>query len=94
MKTIQVNPAEVSMNGQVLGIVTSVNIGGSVEIFSSSVNAWVNLMGSGANLAGKSLVITEGCSEAGIDWVAVEADILEQLGLTKAAVQEPVAPQA
>lgn len=91
MKTIQVNPAEVSMNGQVLGTVTAVNIGGSVEIFASSVNAWVNLMSNGASLAGKSLSISEGCSEAGIDWVAVEADVLSQLGLVKAA--EP-APQA
>lgn len=93
MKTIQVNPAEVSMNGQVLGIVTSVNIGGSVEIFGTSVNAWVSLMGSGANLAGKNLLITDGCSESGIDWVAVEADILEQLGLTKSAEQAPLEPK-
>jgi hypothetical protein len=89
MKTIQVTPAEVSMNGQVLGIVTSINIGGNLEIFSPSVNAWINLIGSGATLAAKNLLVTEGCSESGIDWVAVEADILSQLGLTKAAEQTP-----
>jgi len=82
------------MNGQVLGTVTAVNIGGSVEIFASSCNAWINLMSSGASLAGKSFSISEGCSEAGIDWEAVEADILSQLGLEKAAEQEPVVPQA
>ena len=85
MKTIQVNPAEVSLNGTVLGTVTSVNIGGSCEVFSTSLNVWTNLMGNGANLAGKNLTVTAGCTEAGIDWEAVEADVLSQLGLVKAA---------
>lgn len=89
MKTIQVNPAEVLVNEQVIGTVTSVTIGGSVEVFGTSVNAWITFMGNGASLVGRNISTSQGCSESGIDWNAVEADILNQIGLVKSAEQNP-----
>ena len=96
MKTILVEPAVLELNGSEMGTVTSINIGGNCEIFGTSLNAWVSFMGSGSQLSGKNVLVTAGCSASGIDWVAVEADIISQCGLVKAANQnpEPVAPQA
>lgn len=92
MKTIYVEPAQVEMNGTVLGTVTSININGSVELFATTGSAWVNLQGSSAGLAGKQISIASGISADGCDWDAIEADILSQLNLIKAANQAPSAP--
>lgn len=89
MKTILVEPAILELNGSEMGTVTSINIGGSVEVFGTSVNAWVSFMGSGTQLSSKSVSVTAGCSEAGIDWAAVEAEVISQCGLVKAANQNP-----
>jgi hypothetical protein len=94
MKTIYVEPAQVEMNGTILGTVTSIGVNGSVELFSSTGSAWVNLMGSGAGLASKQIQIASGISESGVDWAAVEADILSQLNLIKAEEQAPILPPA
>jgi len=93
MKTILVESASVELNGAVLGTVNQVSINGSLELWSTSGNAWVNLIGNGVSLANKTIVISEGISEAGADWDLIEADILAQLGLTKAADQNPAPTQ-
>ena len=92
MKTIYVEPAQVEMNGTVLGTVTSINVNGSVELFASTGSAWVNLMGNGTGLASKQISIESGISASGADWAAIEADILSQLNLIKAASQTPAGP--
>ena len=50
------------------------------------------MMSSSASFANKSLVITEGITATGVNWAAVEADVLEQLGLIKAENQTEPAP--
>lgn len=92
MKTIIVEAAEVSLNGAPLGTVTSVSINGSIEIFATTGTSWVGLMGNGVNLGSKQITISSGLSAAGADWAAIEADILDQLGLTKSANQTPTGP--
>jgi sulfur transfer complex TusBCD TusB component (DsrH family) len=93
MKTILVESAPVELNGATLGTVNQVTISGAVELFGTSGNAWVSLMGNGVSLANKTVTISEGLSESGADWALVEADILAQLGLTKAADQNPAPTQ-
>jgi hypothetical protein len=92
MKKVKVEPATLEMNGTSLGTVKSVLINGQCELFAQKMNVWVNLMGETETLASKSLVVEEGFSEAGVSWTEVEADVLFQLGLTKSANQEEIAP--
>lgn len=92
MKTIYVEPASIEINGSSIGTVTKVSISGSCELFATQVNVWVNMMSSSASFANKSLVITEGITATGVNWAAVEADVLEQLGLIKAENQTEPAP--
>ena len=87
MKTILVEPAALEVNGTVIGTVTQVTINGSIELGGTSGSAWVNLSGNNVSLANKSIAIADGISEAGADWALIEADVLAQLGLTKAANQ-------
>lgn len=93
MKTIYVEPATVELNGASLGTVNQISVSGSVEIFGTTGTAWVNMIGNGVNLASKSIVLASGVSASGADWSAVEADVLSQLGLTKAADQNPAPAQ-
>lgn len=97
MKTIYVEPASIEINGSSIGTVTKVSISGSCELFATQMNVWVNMLSSSASFANKSLVITEGITATGVNWAAVEADVLEQLGLIKSENQTepaPVAPMA
>lgn len=97
MKTVYVEPAVIEINGHAIGTVIKVAISGSCEVFGTSANVWTNLMSAeGMSLLNKSLTVTDGITEEGINWAILEADVLEQLGLTKAANQnpEPVAPIA
>ena len=95
MKTIYVEPASIEINGSSIGTVTKVTINGNCELFATQVNVWVNMMSTSSSFANKSLVVTEGITSTGVNWAAVEADVLEQLGLTKSENQTeptPVAP--
>lgn len=94
MKTIYVEPASIEINGSSIGTVTKVSISGSCELFATQMNVWVNMLSSSASFANKSLVITEGITATGVNWAAVEADILEQLGLIKSENQTEPAPVA
>lgn len=93
MKTIFVEPATVELNGAALGTVNQISVSGSVELFSTTGTAWVNMIGNGVNLASKSVIISEGLSASGANWASIESDILSQLGLTKAAEQNPAPTQ-
>ena len=92
MKTIYVEPASIEINGSAIGSVTKVTINGNCELFATQANVWVNMMSNDMSVANKSLTITEGITATGINWAAVEADILSQLGLVKAEDQSPAAP--
>jgi hypothetical protein len=95
MKTIYVEPASIEINGSSIGTVTKVTLSGNCELFATQVNVWVNMISTSTSFANKSLVVTEGITPAGVNWAAVEADVLEQLGLTKSENQTeptPVAP--
>jgi len=96
MKTIYVEPASIEINGSSIGTVTKVTINGSCELFATQASVWVSMMSNDMSVANKSLTVTEGFTEAGADWTEVEADVLSQLGLVKAANQNPtpVAPVA
>ena len=94
MKTIYVEPASIEINGSSIGTVTKVSISGNCELFATQVNVWVNMMSSSASFANKSLVVTAGITSTGVNWAAVEADVLEQLGLVKSEDQTPEAPVA
>lgn len=94
MKTIYVEPASIEINGSSIGTVTKVSISGSCELFATQMNVWVNMLSSSASFANKSLVITEGITATGVNWAAVEADVLEQLGLIKSENQTEPAPAA
>jgi hypothetical protein len=94
MKTIYVEPASIEINGSSIGTVTKVSISGNCELFATQVSVWVNMMSTSASFANKSLVVTAGVTSTGINWAAVEADVLDQLGLTKSEDQTPEAPVA
>lgn len=94
MKTIYVEPASIEINGSSIGTVTKVTISGSCELFATQVNVWVNMMSSLSSFANKSLVVTSGITSTGVNWAAVEADVLSQLGLVKSEDQTPEAPVA
>lgn len=94
MKTIYVEPASIEINGSSIGTVTKVSISGSCELFATQMNVWVNMLSNSASFANKSLVITEGITATGVNWAAVEADVLEQLGLIKSENQTEPAPVA
>lgn len=89
MKTIYVDPVSVDLNGVSLGTIQSVMINGNIEIFGTSLNVWTSMQSNGIQIASKSLQVTAGCTESGVDWAVVEADILSQLGLVKAKSQTP-----
>lgn len=95
MKTIYVEPASIEINGSSIGTVTKVSISGNCELFATQVSVWVNMMSTSSSFANKSLVVTEGITATGVNWAAVEADVLEQLGLVKSedqTLEAPVAP--
>lgn len=94
MKTIYVEPANLEINGSSIGTVNQVNINGNFELFATQANVWVSMLANHMSVANKSLTVTAGLSEAGVVWADVEADVLSQLGLVKAANQnpEPVSP--
>jgi hypothetical protein len=96
MKTIYVEPASIEINGSSIGTVTKLNVNGNCELFANQANVWVSMLSDGMSVASKSLTVTAGLSESGANWADVEADVLSQLGLVKAANQnpEPVAPIA
>ncbi len=94
MKTIYVEPASIEINGSSIGTVTKVSISGNCELFATQVSVWVNMMSNSASFANKSLVVTAGVTSTGVNWAALEADVLEQLGLTKSEDQAPEAPVA
>lgn len=94
MKTIYVEPASIEINGSSIGTITKVSISGNCELFATQVNVWVNMMSTSASFANKSLVVTEGITATGVNWAAVEADVLGQLGLTKSENQTEPAPVA
>lgn len=87
MKTIQIVPAEVIVNQTVIGIATSVTVGGNCEMFATSVNVWTNLLSdTSMSLVTKNINVTAGCSEQGVDWDVVLQDALNQIGVTPAPV--------
>jgi hypothetical protein len=92
MKTIYVEPAVIEVGGTSIGTVTAVTINGSVDLFGTQANAWVNMQANGASVASKSLTVTEGISSTGASWSEVEASVLSQLGLVKSASQTPATP--
>jgi len=94
MKTIYVEPSSIEINGSSIGTVTKVTLSGNCELFATQVNVWVNMISTSTSFANKSLVVTEGITPAGVNWAAVEADVLEQLGLTKSENQTEPAPVA
>lgn len=89
MKTIYVEPASIEINGSSIGTVTKVTINGSCELFATQASVWVSMMSNDMSVANKSLTVTEGFTEAGADYSAIEADVLSQLGLVKAENQNP-----
>lgn len=94
MKTIHVEPVSVDVNGSSIGTITKVTINGHFELFATQTNVWVSMLSDSASIANKHITVTAGFSESGVNWAEVEADVLSQLGLVKAANQnpEPVAP--
>jgi hypothetical protein len=92
MKTIYVEPAEIEVGGTSIGTVTSVTISGSVDLFGTQANAWVNMQANGASVASKNVTVTEGLSNTGASWTEVETSVLSQLGLVKSAIQTPPTP--
>jgi hypothetical protein len=92
MKTIYVEPASIEINGSAIGTVTKVTINGSCELFGTQVSVWANMMSNATNFASKSLTVTEGITATGVNWAAVEADVLSQLGLVKSEDQTPEVP--
>lgn len=89
MKTIYVEPASIEINGSSIGTVTKITVNGSCELFATQASVWVNMISNEMSVASKSLTVTDGISEAGVNWAVVEADILSQLGLVKAENQNP-----
>jgi hypothetical protein len=92
MKTIYVEPAVIEVGGTSIGTVTSVTINGSVDLFGTQANAWVNMQANGASVASKNVAVTEGISSTGVSWSEVETSVLSQLGLVKSANQTPPTP--
>lgn len=94
MKTIYVESADIIINDKVVGSVEKIDVNGSIEIYGSQANVWVNIPGNGLGHASKQLVVKSGVSEDGVNWAQVEAEVLSQLGLTKLDPQPsvPVAP--
>lgn len=89
MKTIYVEKADILINNKVVGSVTRIDLGGSIEVFGTQANVWVNIPGNGYGSANKQLTVTEGVTPEGVNWALVEADVLNQLGLVKALDQNP-----
>lgn len=89
MKTIYVEPASIEINGSSIGTVTKVTMNGNCELYAAQASVWVSMMSNEMSVANKSLTVTEGFTQTGADWAAVEADVLSQLGLVKAENQNP-----
>lgn len=89
MKTIYVEPVSVDVNGSSIGTITKVTVNGHFELFATQTNVWVSMLSDSASVANKNLVVTAGFSDSGVNWAEVEADVLSQLGLVKAANQNP-----
>jgi hypothetical protein len=94
MKTIYVEPASIEINGSSIGTVTKVTISANCELFGTQVSVWTNMMSNSTSFASKSVTVTAGVTPTGVNWAAVEADVLSQLGLVKSEDQTPESPVA
>lgn len=83
MNTINVEPKDVMLGDKNLGTVTSVNINGNVQFKAEKVNLWINLNGSTGTLTNKNMEVA--CPSTGVVWADVEAAVLAEFSLIKAA---------
>lgn len=83
MNTINVEPKDVMLGDKNLGTVTSVNINGNVQFNADKVNLWINLNGLSGTLSNKNMEVP--CASTGVVWADVEAAVLSEFGLVKAA---------
>lgn len=83
MKTINVEPKDVMLGEKNLGSVSSVTISGNVQVFEEKVNLWINLNGVTGTLTNKNMEVA--CPSTGVVWADVEAAVLAEFSLIKAA---------